>query len=83
MLLLVFVLEFAVTTEFNFFVIYITELYPTQVRVIGNGLVQIFGSAVLLVAEQIISGCFSSGFRIMILFALMAGLSVVCSAFLP
>lgn len=82
-LLLVFILEFAVTTEFNFFVIYITELYPTQVRVIGNGLVQIFGSAVLLVAEQIISGCFNSGFRIMILFALMGGLSVVSSVFLP
>ena len=82
-LTIVFILEFAITTEFNFFAIYVTELYPTQVRVIGIGCAQIFGSAILLVAEEIINACLRSGFRIMILFVLMAALSIVCSAFLP
>ena len=59
------------------------ELYPTQVRIIGVGFINIFGAIIVLVNPEIINACLSSGFRIMIIFAVLAALSIVCSYLLP
>lgn len=47
-LFFVFLIEFAITNEFNFFVLYINELYPTQVRIIALGFIKIFGGVILM-----------------------------------
>lgn len=56
-LLLVFVIGFAITNEFNFFVVYLNELIPTQIRIIAMAFVKTFGGIVLMVESEIISAC--------------------------
>lgn len=62
---------------------YYNELYPTQVRVLGTGLVSLMGGVMVTVAPQIIDLCISSEFPIMILFAILSGLSGLFSSRLP
>ena len=82
-LVFIFYLEFAITCEFDSFMVYINELYPTQVRMIGIGIVKTAGAVILLFQSMIIQACLDSGFRIMILFAGLSILSAVCSFILP
>lgn len=82
-LIFVFILEFAITVEFNFFIVYINELFPTQVRIIGIGFIEIFGTMVLVGSKSIISLCIEGGIKIMGLFAVMAALCAACSYLLP
>ena len=35
----VFIIDFAITIEFNFFTIYFNELYPAQIRLVGIGFI--------------------------------------------
>ena len=63
--------------------VYINELMPTQVRIIGLAFIKFFGGVILMVESEIISACLDSGFKVMILFAILAGLCVVASYYLP
>lgn len=60
-----------------------TELYPTQVRVIGISLITFAGAITLAVSQYIIDSCLRSGFNVMIVFSLFALASVIASFFLP
>lgn len=82
-LMLIFVLEFAITVEYSFLYIYINELFPTQVQILGFGFNEIFGAMTLVSSKWLISFCLNGGIKIMIIFAVLAALSMVCSYFLP
>ena len=82
-LVVVFVNQFMVIGEFNFFLVYVNELFPTQVRIIGIGFIKIFGGLSQTLAPQLISICLSSGFRVMAVLATLAAISSVCACFLP
>ena len=79
----IFVITFSITTEWTFFLVYVTELYPTQLRVIGTSLVSMFSAINLAVASFIINGAITSGFSVMIVFSIFAAVSLVLSFFLP
>lgn len=82
-LILIFVFRFAISVEYTYFYVYYNELYPTQVRVLGTGLVSTMGGVMVTVAPQIINACISSGFPIMIIFAVLSGVSGFFSRILP
>lgn len=82
-LILLFVIEMIVSNAFNFFAIYLNEIFPTQVRVIGVGFVKTFAAMTSMVASQIIDACLNGGFKIMILFTVMALLSIGLYIILP
>lgn len=82
-LALIFVFRFAISLEYTFFYVYFNECYPTQIRVIGTSLVSVMGGIVVTIAPEIIDACISGGFPIMILFAVLSGLSALCSYKLP
>ena len=77
-LALIFVIQFTITAEFSLFITNMNELYPGQVRVIGIGFVKTWGGTGLMLAPLILDACLSSGFRIMIIFAALAGLCALC-----
>ena len=72
-----------IATEYTFFYVYFNEVYPTQIRVLGTSLVSLMGATVVTVAPEIIDGCIQGGFPIMILFAILSGISMICSWKLP
>lgn len=78
-LVLIFMIGFAMTSEFNCFPVYINELYPKWVRMVSLGFIKAFGTTILLLESYIVNACLYSGFRIMILFAVLAGQSIMCS----
>jgi hypothetical protein len=82
-LAILFIITFCVSAEYTYFYVYLTELYPTQVRVIGLSLVTFSGAITLAVSQYIIDSCLSSGFNVMIVFSLFALVSLVASFFLP
>ena len=79
----VFVIELTVSNSFNFYAVYLNELYLTQVRLIAVGFIKTFGSVTTIVSSQIINACLVSGFKIMILFAILAAISVALYLVLP
>lgn len=78
-LALIFLFRFAITIEYVYFYVYFNELYPTQVRVLGTSFVTMLGGTMVTVAPIIIGSCMSKGFPIMIIFAVLSGLSIVLS----
>jgi hypothetical protein len=82
-LLLVFFIELTVSNAFNFYAVYLNELYPTQIRIIGVGFIKTFGSLTIMTSSQIINACLNSGFKIMLLFAILAAFSIFLSYILP
>lgn len=82
-MILFFLISFTITSEYIFFDIYVLELYPTQIRVIGTSFVQIIGSIGISFVNFIIDGCEDSGFSIMIVFCIVAALSVAIITKLP
>ena len=82
-LALIFVNQFIVIAEFNFFLVYINELFPTQVRIIGIGFIKIFGGLSQTLAAPLISVCLSSGFKIMIVFGVLALICTFCTWLIP
>jgi len=78
-----FVITFCISAEFTYFYIYMTELYPTQVRVIGISLITFTGAIALAVSQYIIDSCINTGFNVMIVFTLFAVASIIASFFLP
>lgn len=69
--------------EYTVFYVYFNELFPTQVRAIGTGVVSLAGGVMIMVNPEIIAVCESAGFHIMILFAAGSVVCLVCSYFLP
>lgn len=82
-MVLIFVIQFAITNELNFFVVYINELFPTQVRIISLAVIKTCGGVILMVESEIVALSRNSGFKIIILFAVLAALSIGCSYILP
>jgi len=82
-LIFIFVIEMVVSNSFNFYAIYLNELFPTQVRVIGTGFIKTWGSLTSMVSSQIINACLNGGFSIMLLFAILAAFSIFLSYLLP
>jgi hypothetical protein len=79
----IFLFRFAISLEYTFFYVYFNELYPTQIRVIGTSLVSVMGGIMVTIAPELIDGCISSGFPIMVLFAILSAFSAACSYKLP
>jgi hypothetical protein len=82
-LIFLFFIELTVSNAFNFYSIYLNELFPTQVRIIGVGFIKTFGSLTVTFSGQLISACLNGGFKIMILFAILAGICGILSWMLP
>lgn len=82
-LIFVFIIQLVVGNAFNFYGIYLNELFPTQVRVIGLNFIKTWGSLTSMVSSQIINACFNSGFPIMLVFAILAAISIGLSYILP
>jgi tetrahydromethanopterin S-methyltransferase subunit E len=79
----IFLIELIVSNEFNFYVVYLNELYPTQMRIIGVGFIKTFGSVTVMLSSQILNACLNTGFPIMVLFAILAAISIFVSWLLP
>ena len=58
---------------------YITELFPTQARVVGYSLVTVLGGITIAVSDLLITLANNSGFSVMILFAAFSLLSLLVS----
>jgi len=82
-LIFIFFIELTVSNAFNFYAVYLNELYPTQIRIVGIGFIKVFGSITAMVSSQIINACINSGFKIMLLFALLAIISMIIYYLLP
>ena len=78
-----FLVVLVVSSAFTFYAVYLNELFPTQVRIVGIGFIKSFGAMTDMASSEIISACFDSGFKIMILFAILAGVSMIISWALP
>lgn len=82
-LCLIFLVQLVITNEYNFFIVYVNENYPTQVRIISLTFIKTCGAVILMTESSIISVCINSGFKIMILFAGLAVICIACSYKLP
>jgi MFS transporter, OCT family, solute carrier family 22 (organic cation transporter), member 4/5 len=82
-LVVVFVNQFVVIGEFNVFLVYVNELFPTPVRIVGIGFMKIFGGLSQTLAAPLISVCLEGHFKIMIIFAALAVFSARCAYGLP
>ena len=82
-LILIFIFRFAISLEYTYFYVYFNELFPTQIRVLGTGLVSTMGGVMVTLAPIIIEECISGGFPIMIIFATLSGVSIFISYKLP
>jgi branched-subunit amino acid transport protein AzlD len=79
---LIFVFRFAITVEYAFFFVYMNELLPTQIRVLGLNFVCGVGSFVVTTFPQIASFCIQVGLPLMAVFAILSGLSMWVSSML-
>ena len=82
-LIFIFLIQLTVTNAFNTYAVYLNELYPTQIRVIAIGFVKMFGAVTTMLSEVIVNACLNSGFKIMILFAILGAISVFLYYLLP
>ena len=80
---MIFIFRFAISLEYTYFYVYFNELYPTQIRVLGTGLVATMGGVTVTVAPFIIEFCINSGFPIMVIFAALSIISGFFSSRLP
>ena len=62
---------------------YLLELYPTQIRLIGDSFVQIIGGIAIAFVDFIIDACEDNDFSIMIVFCIFAAVSIAISFMLP
>ena len=62
---------------------YLIELYPTQVRVIGMSVVTVIGGITIAVSDLIITLANNANFSVMIIFCIFAGIGIVMSICLP
>ena len=83
MLIFLFLIELTVSNAFNNYVVFLNELYPTQIRIVGIAFIKMFGAMTTMVSAQIIHACISSGFKIMILFCILAAISMGLYYILP
>ena len=77
------IINLVISIEFSFLEVYTTELFPSQVRVIGFGLIVVLGASGVSASEFIINACINNGFSVMILFSIIAFISIIASLFLP
>ena len=82
-MIMVFFIEMVVTNAFNNYLVYLNELYPTQIRGVAMGFIKIFGAVTIMLSSRIVNACLNSGFKIMILFTILAVISVVLYYLLP
>lgn len=78
-----FIIGFVITVEYIFYEVYLLELYPTQVRLIGGSFATVMGGVTISFADFIIDGCNNAGFSVMIVFCGFSILSLLVSVKLP
>lgn len=81
-MVIVFVMRFAVSMEFQVFLIYVNELYPTQIVGMGLSYVSALGTLPNVFIPELINVSDRHGINIMIFFCLVAALGLISSAFL-
>lgn len=79
-MIIVFIMRFAVSLQFQVLYIYITELYPIQVGSMGLGFACIIGHIPNVVLPELINVLNRSNFSIMIVFSIISLISLVASA---
>jgi hypothetical protein len=82
-LVLIFVFRFAVSLEYTAFLVYINELYPTQIRVIGTNFIIMTGGLMIAVAPEFIDLCLDLHFPLMLVFASCSVLAIYATSRLP
>jgi MFS family permease len=73
---LFFIFRFAISVEYAFFFVYMNEVYPTQVRVLGLNFVSAGGSFVVTIFPQIASFCIRTEVSLMAVFAVLSAVSI-------
>jgi hypothetical protein len=81
-LITVFVMRFAVSLQFQVYIIYLTELYPTQILGIGLSYTAIVGTLPNVFIPELINLCDRYNINIMIFFCITSGIGLTCSNFL-
>ena len=80
---MIFIFRYAITVEFTIFYVYLNELFPTQVRVLGFALLMVTGGLSLTFVPLLLEVCLENGVSIMAIFALLSGFSAFLSKYLP
>ena len=83
MLLLVFIFRFVVTVVYTYLFVYIIELFPTQVRVLGTGVFNTTGAISITLCHLFIHFCINHGVSIMAFLVVSCVLNVYLSTLLP
>jgi hypothetical protein len=65
-----FIIIFMINNEITYYTVYLSEVLPTQARVIGYSIVLFFGYISVIFADLIITLCKNSGFSVMIIFSI-------------
>ena len=68
-----------ITNEYTFFWVYLTELYPAQIRIIGVSFVTVMGGVAISVSDLLVTVAQNSGFSVMIIFSIFAFISFLAS----
>jgi hypothetical protein len=79
-LITVLILRFAVALEFQVFLIYLNELYPTQVAGMGFSYVSVVGTLPNVFIPELITLCNRHGINIMIFFCFISLLGIFSSS---
>ena len=72
-----------ITTEYTFYYVYITELFPTQARMVGFSMITVSGGVTIALSDLMITLSSNAGFSVMIIFAAFALINLVASCCLP
>ncbi len=81
-LIFVFVLRFAVALEFQILLIYVNELYPTQIAGIGVSYIALMGTLPNLFLPELINLCNRYGLNVMIFFCIISIVGLIPSKFI-
>lgn len=82
-LVLVFLLQFAITKQYCIYYVYLNEVVPTQARMISVSLVGLTGGLASTSASGVIGICLDNGFPVMVVFAILSGVCILIVIYLP
>ena len=81
-LIIIFIFRFSISLEFAFFLVYVNELYPTQIRGMGMGVSSAFGTIASSGIPYFI-GEIHSQWIVMLIFMIMAIACLGMTLYLP
>jgi MFS family permease len=82
-LVLIFLLQFSITTQYTTFYIYTNEVFATQARMIAISIISLIGGLVTTGTSFIIGVCLENHFPIMIIFTFLSAVCVLLTIYLP